>query len=201
MEATQVLAEAKQLLEQADYEAASLPEAWHGRLACVYEDEYGMVAVLVYDTYAALQDGWKRDQAEFVDFVSGHVSRSDDKASDGYLVLLTPEPLPDDAHHSAMQVRYNTQRVRKLVGTGDDIEAAPIGVASVLAPLLPLDMEGAAGAAGAAKSLNDELPALIADDHDAIEEEDITTIQQAHEELESLVEALHARLHPRENGS
>ena len=64
--------------------------------------------------------GWLQAQAALVDLISAFFHRSDAKAWEGYLVLLTPSVLPHDAALEVTEIRRNTTHVRKLVATGDE---------------------------------------------------------------------------------
>ena len=103
----------------------------------VFEDERSIVGVILYASWAELEAGWERAQAEMVARISQHVRRIDPKSWDGYLVLLTlDEVAPAEA---VAQVRHDTRRLRKLVATGRDLIALS-AIKATLLPVLPLRM-------------------------------------------------------------
>lgn len=111
-------------------------ETWSNS-ARAYEDEYGVVAIFVFDTLDILDREWINAQASLVELMSRHISRDEAKAWDGYLALLTPA-LADPSHAQRLsEIRRDTSRVRKLVATGEQINSLA-GVERTLSPLLPL---------------------------------------------------------------
>src|SRR5271156_4753841 len=71
----------------ADWSAA------HGR---IFEDASAVVLLAVYDTWDSLITGWAEAQSTLVDLVSEYFTRTDAKAWDAYLVLLTPAPITSE---------------------------------------------------------------------------------------------------------
>lgn len=105
-----------------------------------YEDEFGVVALDIFETVDRLLDQWSDAQADLVEVISEHISADEAKAWDGYLVLLSPE-LASTAQVEALNaIRYDTSRVRKLVASGADLTDTT-DVYRVLSPLLPLDSD------------------------------------------------------------
>src|SRR5438270_11856413 len=112
-----ILAEAARLLAAAGYHVDRDTESklrLPPERALLAEDKYGVVALVVYDTWNDLTESWAPAQASIVDAVSKAYTRLDRKAWDGYLVLLTPA-LPDGGDITPQQIRYDTSRIRKLV--------------------------------------------------------------------------------------
>jgi hypothetical protein len=108
-----------------------------GQNARLFEDPYGIVAVIVYETWSELMTGWADAQSALVETISKYISSSEAKAWDGYLVLLTPSLLTTEDSFAANEIRYDTSRLRKLVATGGELR----GIADVeraLLSLLPL---------------------------------------------------------------
>ena len=56
----------------------------------LFEDSYGIVAVIVYDSWSEVENTWAEDQERLVNLISRHMKSTDPKAWDGYLVLMTP---------------------------------------------------------------------------------------------------------------
>jgi hypothetical protein len=106
--------------------------------ARLFEDDYSIVCVGVYETWTELASGWTDAQAHVVDLMSTHLVRGDAKSWEGYLVLVTTGTPSAAARSSVAEIRYDTNRLRKLVATGDEL----ITIADVeraLLPVLPLD--------------------------------------------------------------
>src|ERR1039458_7653169 len=127
-----LLAAAAEVLQNHGYQPAR-PENlkdWTGSNARIFEDAYGIVAVVVHETWQDLLSHWIDAQAALVDLISARVGRSEPKSWEGYLVLLTPSVMEAGSESAAQAIRYDTSRVRKLVASGDEIshlveEAAP----------------------------------------------------------------------------
>ena len=126
-----------------------------------FEDPYGIVVVVAWKTCDALLDEWTRAQSVLIELISAHYSRSDSKAWDGYVVLLTAaEPTSEQARFLDL-LRYNTAHARKIVATGNELRTIS-DVEGVVATLLPLKVE--MGIAQASSVL-EQLPNIIADDN------------------------------------
>ena len=182
---SQLMAASAELLSTGGYRAASLPT--DGPAASrVFEDPYGIVAVVVYDSWAQLVAEWHEAQGWLVDLISLHLSRPEPKAWEGYLVLLTPGLVPPADRPRLVELRYDTNRVRKLVATGDDLVTLE-GVRQALLPLLPLtsDIQPTSSS-----GLLDRLPELL--EGYGIPTEATRTVVQAFAANESLIERLHA---------
>lgn len=125
--------------------------------ARLFEDDYSIVCAAVYGTSAELASGWTEAQAHLVELMSTHLGRGDAKSWEGYLVLLTPG-IPSAATRSSVaKIRYDTNRLRKLVATGDELITIT-DVGRALLPVLPL---GAGVAPQAPVSAFDLLPELL----------------------------------------
>jgi hypothetical protein len=116
--------------------------------------------------------------------ISQYVGQGESKSWDGYLVLLTPGLAPsEDVEIEA--VRYNTNRLRKLVATGDDLRS-PTDVERVLRPLLPLGQDRTNLSQESALDL---LPKLLAEQ--GIPKETTQLLVDAFREQSPLLERLH----------
>jgi hypothetical protein len=102
-----------------------------------YEDAFGIVEIVVFDTWENLKSQWPNAQASLVEVISRFVQTGEAKAWEGYLVLFTPAVLPPEQRDDAEGIRYNTSRVRKLLSTGEDLQTIT-DVERTLIPLLPL---------------------------------------------------------------
>jgi hypothetical protein len=128
-----------------------------GELCFIAEDAFGVVLVVTYPTWSSLRENWRDAQAALVKLISEKLSKSNPKAWEGYLVILTPAVSGDERAED--EIRYDTSRVRKIVGTGESIRFIS-DVRDVLMPLLPLDASEAAALEGAGSVL-DRLPGML----------------------------------------
>lgn len=183
---TDLLAAASELLEQGGYTRVSggVADSWATTGTRLFEDVYNVVALVVYETWQELDAGWPAAQAELVELISAHMTRSDPKAWDGYLVLLTPGPAVD-GDRGPSDIRYDTSRVRKLVAAGDELQVVG-DVERALLPLLPLD---AVTVSAGERSALTMLPDILA--KHGVEPQAVSVVVEAFSEQRSLVEALH----------
>jgi hypothetical protein len=135
----ELTAAASELLEKHNYRritAADLgPDGYGGRY---YEDEYGVVAVVVYETWPDLLESWPEDQSRLVRLMSEHMNKTDFKAWDGYLVLLSPGSPPAEQRSAVEEIRYDVTRVRKLIAVGEELRSLS-DIERTLLPLLPIE--------------------------------------------------------------
>jgi hypothetical protein len=189
---TDILAAASDVLTAGGYRRAPRDEQvqWPSQNARLFEDAYGIVGVVVYDTWQALSETWLEAQASLIETMSNFVTSSDPKAWEGYLVLFTPSVLAGEARLEAERIAYDTNRVRKLVATGEELRALS-DVQRALLPLLPLD-EVQIGPEAAALGL---LPEILA--AKGVEREAVDIVIDAFIDQQPLVERLHEyRLRP-----
>ena len=185
MTTSQLLAAASELLHDGGYTLVPATDDWVDPNSRLFEDPYGIVAVFTYETWGDLSATWQDAQGRLVDLISTHLRRPEAKAWEGYVVLLTPSPTPLDARANLAEIRYDTNRVRKLVATGDELKTLD-DVLEALLPLLPLDVEEQIEASAA---LLDRLPALLADH--GIEPQAAQSVIRAFMANESPLERLH----------
>jgi hypothetical protein len=187
--ATNLLAAAERALIDGGYQRVpeSVLGTWSRDSVRVFEDPYCIAAVAVYETWNELSVGWIQLQEALVELISKFWSRSDAKAWDGYLVLLTPAA--PASRLDADAIRYNTSRVRKLLASGDEVRLLA-DVTRVLAPLLPLEP-----ALGPSEETALALLPRLLGQH-GIDEDAVRALIAAFERRDLLVEALHARRHP-----
>jgi hypothetical protein len=181
---TDLIASATQILNDGGYQQITdgFPD-WNTQTARLFEDKYGIVGLVVFETCGELLRTWTDLQGSVVSVISRKIGREESKAWDGYLVLLSTGVAPSE--ESAIEsVRYNTGRVRKLVATGEDLRS-PTDIERVLRPLLPLIIERASLGRETALDL---LPKLLSV-HD-IPEDATRTLIKAFREQSSLLEAL-----------
>ena len=143
-----------------------------------------MVGVAVFATCAELLHSWADLQGSLVDVLAQRVGLAENKAWDGYLVLLTIGMAPSgDADIEA--VRYDTTRLRKLVATGEDLGVANT-LERLLRPLLPLRAEQSSINQRSALAL---LPDLLAERD--ISRHTTEVLIKAFIDQKPLIEALH----------
>jgi hypothetical protein len=182
---TDLIAGASQVLTAAGYRQIALRfKDWDTPTSRLFEDEYNIVGVVVFDTCGELLRTWPDMQGALVDVISRHVGHEESKAWDGYLVLLSPGLAPSEGT-AIDAIRYNTTRLRKLVATGDDLRDST-DVERVLRPLLPLSAERASVSQESALDL---LPKLLADQ--GIPTETTRALVDAFREQSPLLERLH----------
>lgn len=185
MTTTDLIAASTSVLEAGGYQSIreGVPE-WNTTSARLFEDKYNVVGIAVFATTAELLQSWADLQGALVEVISHYVGRSENKAWDGYLVLLTAAIAPD-SDHNIEDVRSDTTRLRKLVATGEDL-TSPGDVERLLRPLLPLrDQQGSIGQGTAL----DLLPQLLKEQ--GIDEATTTGLVKSFTEQEPLIEALH----------
>lgn len=182
---TDLIAAASQVLVEGGYRQINghFPE-WNTPTSRLFEDEYSIVGVALFETCKELLQSWPDIQAVLVDVISRHVGVQESKSWDGYLVLLTPGLAPSEID-ALETVRYDTTRLRKLVATGDDLKL-PTDVERILRPLLPLRPETATVGQESALDL---LPRLLTNQQ--IPEAVTRVIVNSFREQSALLEQLH----------
>lgn len=182
----EITAAASRHLEEADYtridEEALGKVAGRGRF---YEDTYGVVLLVVYETWNSLLDGWSEDQARLVELMSAHMTRSDPKSWEGYLVLFCPATPPADEHEALQEIRYDITRVRKLIAAGDELGEL-VDVERTILPLLPVSPPSELEPESSALDL---LPDLL--EEEGIERTDSEALIAAFREQRPLLDAIH----------
>ena len=183
---TTLVAETSEILERAGFRAAdpSKTGTWRATEARVYEDAYSIVCIAVYETWLALSSLWRDDQASLVGLISRHFTRSESKAWDGYLVLLTPSVVPKTGRQEAVDIRRDTTHVRKLLGAGGELGTAD-AVRRTLLPLLPLQIQETQRL----RNVLHTLPPLLASH--GVDEEASRTAIAAFLEHRPIIEAIH----------
>lgn len=182
-------AAAKEALLSAGYQQIPNPDGWGLDHGDVYEDPYSIVGMGVFDTWSALSAGWLDLQVELARLISDNFARAEPKAWEGYLVLLTPSIVPSDAQQDANDIRRDTQHLRKLLGTGDDITAVA-QVRRLLFPLLPLEVPAAGAGVGDALTM---LPQILGEQD--IDPGSVQVAVEAFSSQQPIVERLHEYLH------
>ena len=157
--------------------------------ARVFEDEYGVVAVAVYEYLGDLLVKWTDAQANLVELITAHIRRTEAKASEGYLVLLTPSVPRESERREVEKIRYDTLRVRKLVGTGDELQELS-GVERILLPVLPL--RGPMRPPNSPVSVQDLLPGILS--RRGIPESVTRIVIETTKQQESILETLEKHL-------
>jgi len=185
---TSLAAAAADALERAGYTVVATEGAWQASWGRVYEDPYSIAAVAVFETWAALQEHWLPLQSALAGLIAENFAKAEPKAWEGYLVLLTPSIVPSEFQAEATDIRRNTQHVRKLLGTGDEM-AMLSDVDRVLLPLLPLPETEGPEAPTNALTL---LPAILSEQ--GVSRDAVETVVQAFTSQQPLLERLHEHL-------
>ena len=183
---TTLVAAAGEILEAAGFRIAKSSTAgtWKAPEARVYEDAYSVACIAVYETWAALSSLWLDDQANLVELISKYFARTEAKAWDGYLVLLTPSIVPTYERQKAIEIQRNTLHVRKLFAAGDELETVG-AVRRTLLPLLPFDIQETHRPSNVLHSL----PPLLASH--GVDEEASKAAITAFLEQRPIIEAIH----------
>ena len=186
---TTLVAAVSEILEEAGFKAVdpSATGTWRATEARLYEDAYSVVCVAIYETWIDLWSLWADDQASLVSLISRHFSRTDAKAWDGYLVLLTPSIVPATEHHNAIDIQRNTVHVRKLFGSGGELQTVD-AVRRTLLPLLPIEGEQALQP----RNVLDSLPTVLS--RHGVDEDASRVAIAAFREQRSIIAELHAAM-------
>lgn len=184
---TDLIAASSSVLEAGGYRPIrqGYPD-WNTTSTRLFEDEYNVVGVAVFTTCAELLRSWADLQGSLVDVISRQVGQTENKAWDGYLVLLTTGMAPSE-EPGIEEIRYDTTRLRKLVATGEELSTAG-DVERLFRPLLPLSTESGSVAQGTAL---DRLPQLLAEQR--IDAETTRLLVRAFVEQEPMMDALHRK--------
>jgi hypothetical protein len=182
----EIAAAASRSLEEANYARIAeerLGDAvGRGRF---YEDTYGVVLLVVYETWVSLVEGWGNDQARLVALISAYMTRADPKSREGYLVLLCPVAPPTEEAGLLQEIRYDITRVRKLIATGEELTE----LADVERAILPLLPVSAPSELEPESSALDLLPDLL--EEQGIDRVDSDALIEAFREQRPLLEAIH----------
>jgi hypothetical protein len=181
---TQLMATASTTLTRGGYRPieTGLP-AWNTPTTRLFEDEYNIVGIVVFETCAELVRMWPDYQGELVTVMSKHLGRNESKSWDGYLVLMTPSVAPSE-DVEVHEIRQNTNFLRKLVGTGDNLVTS-IDVERLLRPLLPIRLRNTTVEP---RSVFDLLPDLL--QREGITSSTTEAVLLAYREQRPLMEAL-----------
>lgn len=182
---TSVMAAAEELLARAGYQRVDVKEGLLPSSSRLYEDSYSIVTVVVYDEWAHLSRRWFEAQDALIRLMSACIRRTDPKAWEGYLVLLTPSTMDSAALSELAEIRYDTSRVRKLVAAGDELRSLA-DVARALAPLLPLSFLKVHEEQASAL---DQLPYFLSEK--GVPKDAVRVLVQAFRDQQALVERLH----------
>ena len=152
---------------------------------CLFEDAYAVVAVVFYATWNDLKRDWQKAQTSFVELISEHVSKEEQKSWDGYLLLWTSDFVPPNDTEDRQAIQYDTGRVRKLVSAGTEL-AGVADVSAALLPLLPMDhFQNATSDEGVLARISKLL------ESPELPSKKIQAVVDAFEDGESLMEAFH----------
>lgn len=182
-----LLAAASENLEGGGYERIDTP-AVAFESSRLFEDAYGVALVIVYETYSELMERWPEAQDHLVNTMSRYWERGHPKTWDGYLILLTGE-YALDRYSEVDRLRYDTTRVRKLVGCGEDLRTLG-DIERLLSPLLPLLVEHGRSSR---PDVLDALPSLL---QRSVRPQLLNAILTAFRRGEPLLDAIHRDLNP-----
>lgn len=159
---------------------------WDSSQTRLFEDEFGIVAVIVYETWESLETEWFDAQAALVELMTESIRSSDPKAWEGYLLLLSTGYAPSE--DAIDQIRYDMSRVRKLVADGERLRTIS-DIDRILQPLIPI---GDKDDSTEVESAIDMLPRLLAEQ--GIPEADTRVVIQGYRDNKPLLRELHNHL-------
>ena len=160
---TGLLAAAQNALIEVGYKLVDVVDG-HSSLydrAWLLQNQYSVVMIATFETWENLVASWPDYQSATVESMSKFLKRGEAKAADGYLVLLTPSAVPIGEMAYANKIRSDTSRLRKLLGTADDLRTIS-DVPKILASLLPLSIHPSGGSGD---SSLDALPRILEQHH------------------------------------
>ncbi len=153
-----------------------------GDRALLAEDEYSVLAIVGYETWAQLEAEWSDAQAELVGLFSQRLARSAPKAWDGYLLLLCTGAAPDSIAISLIE--RDTTRIRKIVATADTLRTTT-DLTRILDVFMPLSIPESTIAL---PDVLDALPELL---RDRVAPSAVKTVIEAFRTMEPPLQRLH----------
>ena len=63
-------------------------KGWPFSNSRLFEDRFGIVAIVIFETWEELQEEWPEAQAALSQLMSRYMGRSEPKSWDGYLILI-----------------------------------------------------------------------------------------------------------------
>jgi hypothetical protein len=135
----QILAEAASVLIQNNFSVSSEIEiaGIDKSNQRVFEDAYCVGLLAFFEDFKTLKESWVDIQTSLVEKITSVLSQSDRKSWDVYLVLFTTGFVSSSDISAVKSIKYDTNRVRKLLSTGEDLrDLSDVGAA--LLPLMPI---------------------------------------------------------------
>ncbi len=161
-----------------DLDFSALP----GDRALLAEDEYSVIAVVGYETWAQLEAEWSDAQADLVELFSQRLARSAPKAWDGYLLLLCTGAAPDSIAISLIE--RDTTRIRKIVAAADTLRTTT-DLTRILDVFMPLSIPDSTLVR---TDVLDALPELL---QDMVAPSAVKTVIEAFQNMEPPLQRLH----------
>lgn len=158
--------------------------------ARLLQNQYSVVMVATFETWENLVESWPDYQSATVESMSKFLKRGEAKAADGYLVLLTPGAVPIAEVANANRIRSDTSRLRKLLGTADELRSIS-DVPKILASLLPLSIHPTDGSG---EGSLDALPRIL--EQHGIDQSATRTVVDAFKANAPIMPRLHQFRHP-----
>jgi hypothetical protein len=109
----------------------------------IAEDNFGIVAIVAFETWIELSRCWNDAQASLVKLLDTRLGRLDAKSWDGYLVLLCPMALTREQKQEKNALEINLSRVRKMVFADEQLTTLK-DVERALSSFLPLEINSSA---------------------------------------------------------
>lgn len=149
------------------------------------EDDFGIVAMVVFETWSELVDMWPMAQSTLVKLVSNKVARTSPKFYDAYLMLVCRSVV--STQDMIAKIERDTNRVRKYVIHDSSLKSSKDFV-SAMDPLMPLNLTDEIVSVTDALDL---LPDLL---ESSARPDLVKTAVEAYRDLSSPVEAIHQKL-------
>lgn len=93
---------------------------WPAPQPSVWEDRFGIVAVIAYMSQSELLSLWTQAQDALVRLISENLDAGEPKSFEGYLALFCVEPVPQEKMPAFDAISSDTRFVRKLVGVSSE---------------------------------------------------------------------------------
>ena len=110
---SQLMAASARRLQLSSFDQVADTEDEFGTQIRIFENPLSVVGVAIFETWSQLEARWPAVQGRLVEIMSLNMARTDPKAWEGYLVLMTPDDSPlnqlsiDRIRHDTSQVTEN----------------------------------------------------------------------------------------------
>ena len=190
---TALLAELESIFGNHGYKTAKAQTNWPPvkEILLVAEDEYGVVAVSIFESTTELIERWTEAQGETVELFGNAISHTDAKWWEGYLILISlGQTIGADEKACLDEIRRDTSRIRKFVFTGSDLTSIN-SISRLVSPLLPMSPDF--GASTPSTESVDEFYKEVAGQR--IEQQALEVVLETYRKGDSILQSLDTWLH------